>query len=168
MVFHCYLDTAFGHVFAAFFGVAIAAASVLPLYGFGQFGSLLNARIFRWLGLYVLRHSADVCTRVMLLARSVLAVFAKSAHILGCMRTVIALLTSGDALQQGLSFHVAFLDNVNNGGRLTHEGIPTLQHILNDIWHVQKRITDTISPGSSMMCVQRYTFICCKHEAMQT
>ncbi|KAK9915066.1 hypothetical protein WJX75_004312 [Coccomyxa subellipsoidea] len=59
MVFHCYLDTAFGHVFAAFFGVAIAAASVLPLYGFGQFGSLLNARIFRWLGLYVLRHSAD-------------------------------------------------------------------------------------------------------------
>ncbi|KAK9915252.1 hypothetical protein WJX75_006761 [Coccomyxa subellipsoidea] len=60
MVFHCYWDTAFFYVFAEFFGAAIAAALVLPLYGFGQFGSLFDARIFRWLGLSVPRHLAEV------------------------------------------------------------------------------------------------------------
>lgn len=60
MVFHCYWDTAFVYVFAEFFGAAIAAALVLPLYGFGQFGSLFDARIFRWLGLSVPRHLAEV------------------------------------------------------------------------------------------------------------
>lgn len=44
------------YVFAEFFGAAIAAALVLPLYGFGQFGSLFDTRIFRWLGLSVPHH----------------------------------------------------------------------------------------------------------------
>ncbi len=60
MVFHCYWDTAFVYVFAQFFGAAIAAALVLPLYGFGQFGSLFDTRVFSWLGLSVPRHLAEV------------------------------------------------------------------------------------------------------------
>lgn len=60
MVFHCYWDTTFVYVFAEFFGAAIAAALVLPLYGFGQFGSLFDARIFRWFRLSVPRHLAEV------------------------------------------------------------------------------------------------------------
>ncbi|CAL8468984.1 g8525 [Coccomyxa elongata] len=59
MVFHCYWDTAFVYVFAEFFGAAIAAALVLPLYGFGQFGSLFDTRVFSWLGLSVPRHLAE-------------------------------------------------------------------------------------------------------------
>ncbi|CAL5221141.1 g3278 [Coccomyxa viridis] len=59
MVFHCYWDTAFVYVFAEFFGAVTAAALVLPLYGFGQFGSLFDTRIFKAIGLSVPKHLAQ-------------------------------------------------------------------------------------------------------------
>ncbi|CAK0782069.1 hypothetical protein CVIRNUC_005545 [Coccomyxa viridis] len=59
MVFHCYWNTAFVYVFAEFFGAVIAAALVLPLYGFGQFGSLFDTRIFKTFGLAVPKHLAQ-------------------------------------------------------------------------------------------------------------
>eukprot|EP00891_Asterochloris_glomerata_P004183 jgi/Astpho2/4183/e_gw1.00064.59.1_t len=58
MVFHCYWDTAFIYVFGELFGGLIAAAMVLPLYGFGQFGSLFDTRMFRWLGVKTPHHFA--------------------------------------------------------------------------------------------------------------
>ena len=54
-----YWDTAFVYVFAELFGAVIAAALVLPLYGFGQFGSLFDTRIFRVFGLSVPKHLAQ-------------------------------------------------------------------------------------------------------------
>ena len=55
-----YWDTAFVYVFAELFGAVIAAALVLPLYGFGQFGSLFDARIFKAFGLSIPKHLAQV------------------------------------------------------------------------------------------------------------
>lgn len=55
-MFHCFWDTAMVYVFAQLFGSMIAAAMVLPLYGFGQFGSLFDTRIFGFLGLSVPPH----------------------------------------------------------------------------------------------------------------
>ena len=57
-VFHCYWDTAFIYVFGQLFGGLIAAAMVLPLYGFGQFGSLFDTRMFKWLGVKTPHHFA--------------------------------------------------------------------------------------------------------------
>ena len=57
------------YVFAQLFGSVVAAAMVLPLYGFGQFGSLFDTRIFGFLGLSVpphLRSQARSCWRQML------------------------------------------------------------------------------------------------------
>lgn len=51
MVFHCYWDTVFVYIFAELIGAAIAAALIIPLYGFGQFGSLFDTRLFSALGL---------------------------------------------------------------------------------------------------------------------
>ena len=48
------------YVFAEFFGAVTAAALVLPLYGFGQFGSLFDTRIFKAIGLSVPKHLAQV------------------------------------------------------------------------------------------------------------
>ena len=48
------------YVFAEFFGAVIAAALVLPLYGFGQFGSLFDTRVFKTFGLSVPKHLAQV------------------------------------------------------------------------------------------------------------
>ncbi|KAK9831439.1 hypothetical protein WJX81_004683 [Elliptochloris bilobata] len=56
MVFHCFWDTAMVYVFAQLLGSAVAAALILPLYGFGQFGSLFDMRIFGFLGLSVPSH----------------------------------------------------------------------------------------------------------------
>ena len=55
-----YWNTAFVYVFAEFFGAVIAAALVLPLYGFGQFGSLFDTRVFKTFGLAVPKHLAQV------------------------------------------------------------------------------------------------------------
>ena len=55
-----YWDTAFVYVFAELFGAVIAAALVLPLYGFGQFGSLFDTRIFKTFGLSIPKHLAQV------------------------------------------------------------------------------------------------------------
>lgn len=60
MVFHCYWNTAFVYVFAQLFGAFIAAVLVIPLYGFGQFGSLFDTRIFSALGLAMPHHLAQV------------------------------------------------------------------------------------------------------------
>jgi hypothetical protein len=54
-----YWDTAFVYAFAELFGAVIAAALVLPMYGFGQFGSLFDTRIFRFFGLSVPKHLAQ-------------------------------------------------------------------------------------------------------------
>ncbi|KAK9809551.1 hypothetical protein WJX73_000988 [Symbiochloris irregularis] len=51
IVFNCYWDTAFVYIFAELFGGFLAAVAFLPLYGFGQFGSLFNTSIFSWLGM---------------------------------------------------------------------------------------------------------------------
>ena len=59
-----YWNTAFLYVFAEFFGAVIAAALVLPLYGFGQFGSLFDTRVFKAFGLAVPKHLAQV-TRLL-------------------------------------------------------------------------------------------------------
>ena len=55
-----YWNTAFVYVFAEFFGAVVAAALVLPLYGFGQFGSLFDTRVFKTFGLAVPKHLAQV------------------------------------------------------------------------------------------------------------
>ena len=60
MLLYSYWDTAFVYVFAELFGAAIAAALVLPLYGFGQFGSLFDTRIFKAFGLSIPKHLAQV------------------------------------------------------------------------------------------------------------
>lgn len=59
-----YWNTAFVYVFAELFGAVVAAALVLPLYGFGQFGSLFDTRVFKTFGLAVPRHLAQV-TRLL-------------------------------------------------------------------------------------------------------
>eukprot|EP00884_Botryococcus_braunii_P020381 jgi/Botrbrau1/7026/Bobra.0165s0051.1 len=59
MVFHCYWNTAFVYVFAELFGAFVAAVLIIPLYGFGQFGSLFDTRIFGALGLTVPHHLAQ-------------------------------------------------------------------------------------------------------------
>ena len=53
IVFHCYWDTAFIYVFGELFGGLLAAIIVLPLYGFGQFGSLLDTRLCNALGIKI-------------------------------------------------------------------------------------------------------------------
>lgn len=53
IVFHCYWNTAFIYVFGELFGGLIAAMVVLPLYGFGQFGSLLDTRVCNALGIKI-------------------------------------------------------------------------------------------------------------------
>ncbi|DBB12410.1 hypothetical protein WJX82_007201 [Trebouxia sp. C0006] len=53
IVFHCYWDTAFIYVFGELFGGLLAAIIVLPLYGFGQFGSLLDTRLCSALGIKI-------------------------------------------------------------------------------------------------------------------
>ena len=53
IVFHCYWDTAFVYVFGELFGGLLAAVLVLPLYGFGQFGSLLDTRVCTALGIKI-------------------------------------------------------------------------------------------------------------------
>jgi len=55
-VFHCFWDTAMVYVMAQLLGAAIAAAMMLLLYGFGQFGSLFDTRVFGFLGLAVPAH----------------------------------------------------------------------------------------------------------------
>ena len=60
MLTRSYWNTAFVYVFAEFFGAIIAAALVLPLYGFGQFGSLFDTRVFKTFGLAVPKHLAQV------------------------------------------------------------------------------------------------------------
>ena len=56
LVFNCYWNTAFIYVFAELLGGLCAAITILPLYGFGNFGSLFDTRIFGWLGLSVPEH----------------------------------------------------------------------------------------------------------------
>ena len=56
LVFSCYWNTAFVYVFAELLGGLCAAITILPLYGFGNFGSLFDTRIFGWLGLSVPEH----------------------------------------------------------------------------------------------------------------
>ncbi|KAK9830482.1 hypothetical protein WJX72_011971 [[Myrmecia] bisecta] len=53
LVYDCYWNTAFIYIFGEFFGALIAATLVLPLYGFGQFGSLFDTRLFSMVGLNV-------------------------------------------------------------------------------------------------------------------
>ena len=53
LVFDCFWDTAFLYIFGQLLGGFVAAVLVLPLYGFGQFGSLFDTRILSWLGLHV-------------------------------------------------------------------------------------------------------------------
>ena len=53
MVFGCYWDSAFFYVFGELFGGLLAAVIVLPLYGFGQFGSLLDTRLCSALGIKI-------------------------------------------------------------------------------------------------------------------
>ncbi|KAK9822545.1 hypothetical protein WJX74_003389 [Apatococcus lobatus] len=53
MVFDCYWNTAFVYVLGELFGGLVAAVLVLPLYGFGQFGSLFDTRLFQLLGMGV-------------------------------------------------------------------------------------------------------------------
>ena len=61
-VFHCFWGTAMVYVFAQLLGSVASAALVLPLYGFGQFGSLFDMRIFGFLGLSVPPHlRAQAC-----------------------------------------------------------------------------------------------------------
>lgn len=51
LVFDCFWNTAFIYVFGQLLGGLLAALLVPPLYGFGQFGSVFDTRIFGWLGL---------------------------------------------------------------------------------------------------------------------
>ena len=51
LVFDCFWNTAFIYVFGQLLGGLLAAVLVLPLYGFGQFGSVFDTRISGWLGL---------------------------------------------------------------------------------------------------------------------
>ena len=51
LVFDCFWNTAFIYVFGQLLGGLLAAVLVLPLYGFGQFGSVFDTRIAGWLGL---------------------------------------------------------------------------------------------------------------------
>lgn len=53
IVFHCYWNTTFVYVFGELFGGLLAAIIVLPLYGFGQFGSLLDTRVCNSLGIKI-------------------------------------------------------------------------------------------------------------------
>lgn len=53
LVFNCFWDTVFVYIFGQLLGGFFAAVLVLPLYGFGQFGSLFDTRIFNWTGLNV-------------------------------------------------------------------------------------------------------------------
>lgn len=53
MVFDCYWNTAFVYVIGELFGGLVAAILVLPLYGFGQFGSLFDTRLFQFFGMGV-------------------------------------------------------------------------------------------------------------------
>ena len=55
-VFHCFWGTAMVYVFAQLLGSVASAALILPLYGFGQFGSLFDTRILSFLGLSVPPH----------------------------------------------------------------------------------------------------------------
>ena len=62
IVFHCYWNTAFIYVFGELFGGLIAAIIVLPLYGFGQFGSLLDTRVCSALGIKIPEKHQHRCT----------------------------------------------------------------------------------------------------------
>ena len=53
IVFHCYWNTTFVYVFGELFGGLFAAVIVLPLYGFGQFGSLLDTRLCSAMGIKI-------------------------------------------------------------------------------------------------------------------
>ena len=53
LVYDCYWATAFVYVFAELLGGILAALVFLPLYGFGQFGSMFDVRLFNILGLSV-------------------------------------------------------------------------------------------------------------------
>ena len=53
IVFHCYWNTTFIYVFGELFGGLLAAIIVLPLYGFGQFGGLLDTRLCNTLGIKI-------------------------------------------------------------------------------------------------------------------
>ena len=61
LVFNCYWDTVFVYIFAELFGGFLAAVIVLPLYGFGQFGSLFDTRVFGFLGLTIPHSFQQVC-----------------------------------------------------------------------------------------------------------
>lgn len=60
LVFDCFWDTAFIYISGQFLGGAMAAVLVLPLYGFGQFGSLFDTRILSWIGLQIPHHFQQV------------------------------------------------------------------------------------------------------------
>lgn len=53
LVFDCFWDTAFVYMTGQLLGGLLAAAIVLPLYGFGQFGSLFDTRILSWISIQV-------------------------------------------------------------------------------------------------------------------
>lgn len=61
LVFDCFWNTAFVYIVAQLLGGFAAAGLVLPLYGFGQFGSLFDTRIFGWLGIRVPHRFSQVC-----------------------------------------------------------------------------------------------------------
>lgn len=65
IVFHCYWDTAFIYVFGELFGGLLAAIIVLPLYGFGQFGSLLDTRLCSALGIKIPEKHQHRCVHTM-------------------------------------------------------------------------------------------------------
>ena len=53
LVFNCFWNTAFLYMTGQLLGGLLAAALVLPLYGFGQFGSLFDTRVLSWIGMHV-------------------------------------------------------------------------------------------------------------------
>lgn len=62
LVFDCFWDTAFLYIFGQLLGGFLAAVLVLPLYGFGQFGSMFDTRILGFLGLRVPHRFQQVCS----------------------------------------------------------------------------------------------------------
>ena len=66
------------YVLAQLLGSLVCAALVLPLYGFGQFGSLFDTRIFSFLGLSVPPHLCAQARRCTL-SQPALAPYANRA-----------------------------------------------------------------------------------------
>lgn len=73
IVFHCYWNSAFVYVFGELFGGLLAAVIVLPLYGFGQFGSLLDTRVCSSLGIKIPDKHQHRCALLLLSPAVVLA-----------------------------------------------------------------------------------------------